>query len=280
MFHGVETREKIERKTVARKLLMYLGQIPLVSFEKGYDPVQPAINFRFPTSWDQRLQEALTCGYLVTDGCDDEGEGSEEFGGAVVEVGDDAGHVPLEATPNSLMGRGDEDGCQSPEGADQREGHELVPTLETTPGESGRVSTSLKQRASGGLGELPSEIGHVHRHGREKADYGVEASQGGVCGVHERGRHLRLASHQGPTAFCDDDGPEEESQECRWHDNTLDEEQDAELLNWHEEQSSLDKPVDHDAEETGSYAQSVHPPIISSSLRKSHSQVTLADAGR
>ena len=75
------------------------------------------------------LRKELTCGYLVTDGGDNKGEGSEELGGAVVEVGDDTGHVPLEATPDSLMGRGDEDGRQGPEGSDQREGHELVSTL-------------------------------------------------------------------------------------------------------------------------------------------------------
>lgn len=112
----------------------------------------------------------------------------------------------------------------------------------------------------GGVWEsLPSEIRHVHRHGREKPDYGVEAGQGGVCCVHVRGRHLRLASYQGPAPFRDDDGPEEESQECRWHDNTLNQKQDPELLDWHEEQGSLDEPVDHDAEEAGSYAQSVSP---------------------
>lgn len=38
MFHGVETTQKMEMKRVARKMLIYLGAIPVTSFENGYDP--------------------------------------------------------------------------------------------------------------------------------------------------------------------------------------------------------------------------------------------------
>jgi hypothetical protein len=35
MFHGVEMMQKREMKQVARKMLMYLGQRPVTSLEKG-----------------------------------------------------------------------------------------------------------------------------------------------------------------------------------------------------------------------------------------------------
>jgi len=35
MFQGVETMQKREMKSVARKMLMYLGQMPVTSLEKG-----------------------------------------------------------------------------------------------------------------------------------------------------------------------------------------------------------------------------------------------------
>jgi hypothetical protein len=35
MFHGVEMMQKMEMNMVARKMLMYLGQIPVTSLENG-----------------------------------------------------------------------------------------------------------------------------------------------------------------------------------------------------------------------------------------------------
>jgi hypothetical protein len=35
MFQGVDTMQKMEMKRVAREMLMYLGQTPVTSFEKG-----------------------------------------------------------------------------------------------------------------------------------------------------------------------------------------------------------------------------------------------------
>lgn len=39
IFQGVETMQKIEIKSVARKILIYFGAMPVISLEKGYVPI-------------------------------------------------------------------------------------------------------------------------------------------------------------------------------------------------------------------------------------------------
>lgn len=88
MFHGVEMMQKIEMKQVARKMLIYLGAIPLMSLENllkvSLNMYLECARHSSPTQQNGRGNVRSvrdtpgatmghlrigSCGYLVADGC-------------------------------------------------------------------------------------------------------------------------------------------------------------------------------------------------------------------
>jgi hypothetical protein len=56
-----------------------------------------------------------------------------------------------------------------------------------------------------------------------------------------------------PTTLCDNGSPEEEGEEGRGYDDSLDKEENSKFLDWHESQTSLDEPVQKDTEQTSGF---------------------------
>jgi hypothetical protein len=50
--------------------------------------------------------------------------------------------------------------------------------------------------------------------------------------------------------MADDDSPKEESKECWWNNDTFNPKQDSQLLNGHDGEASLNKPVQEQAEQS------------------------------
>ena len=122
MFHGVLTTQKSEMKSVARKMLMYLGYNPDMSFENGYVPVD------ISKSTGQARVGRVTCGDLIADCSEHEGKGREELGSPAVEFRNHCRHIPLEFAPDVAVRGRDKNGRQRAQGPNDRKGKELMAT--------------------------------------------------------------------------------------------------------------------------------------------------------
>jgi hypothetical protein len=103
---------------------------------------------------------------------------------------------------------------------------------------------------------------HVHGHTGEQADDHIKPSQRTICRIHVRACNLVLAGNERSTTMCDDNSPQEQCQEGWRHNDGLHEEQDSELLDWHQSQCGLAHPVEEEAQKASSYMDSQRTWVI------------------
>ena len=123
------------------------------------------------------------------------------------------------------MSGSNEDRRQRSQCSNDRQSEELVVALQVVLGES-------------------SKIREVDGHGGEEADDGIQACQSRVCRVHVRGCDFGIASDERAAPVGDDRSPQEESEEGWRYYDTLDQEENPELLDRHAGEDGLEDPVD------------------------------------
>jgi hypothetical protein len=94
------------------------------------------MQFQFPR---RESEIGHTCCDLVADCCKHKAESNKELCSPRVKIFDDCRHVPLEGAPNDRVSGCHEDGGESAESSNDRQGEELLVALEAIGRETSEI---------------------------------------------------------------------------------------------------------------------------------------------